>query len=192
MSNKLSQVTYTDDGSGFVAHVTYDGAIGPPAIPLNDSAIGSPAPIPFQEDQQDPPPEPLQPVVEPLPQDLDGIVVKGQEEEEEADAEDHPVHNMFFSQPPNQGGLPAAKAVVALVDVHVDEVLELLDLGEPLLGVVGQGQALQLALGVEAEQDGVKDIRVDQGARLVGVAVSLLGLVLWGMRVMSEMKISNL
>ena len=99
---------------------------------------------------------------------------------------------MFFSQPPNQGGLPAAKAVVALVDVHVDEVLELLDLGEPLLGVVGQGQALQLALGVEAEQDGVKDIRVDQGARLVGVAVSLLGLVLWGLRVMSEVNISNL
>ena len=78
------------------------------------------------------------------------------------------------------------------MDVHVDEVLELLDLGEPLLGVLGQAQALQLALGVEAEQDGVKDIRVDQGARLVGVAVSLLGLVLWGMRVMSEMKISNL
>ena len=78
------------------------------------------------------------------------------------------------------------------MDVHVDEVLELLDLGKTLLGVVGQGQALQLALGVEAEQDGVKDIRVDQGARLVGVAVSLLGLVLWGMRVMSEMKISNL
>ena len=86
----------------------------------------------------------------------------------------------------------AGIAVVALVDVHVDQVLELLDLDEPLLGVGGQGQALQLALGVEAEQDGVKDIRVDQGARLVGVAVSLLGLVLWGMRVMSEMKISNL
>ena len=104
MSNKLSQVTYTDDGSGFVAHVTYDGAIGPPAIPLNDSAIGGPAPIPFQEDQQDPPPEPVQPVAEPLPQDLDVIVAKGQEEEEEdeADAGDknHPVHNMFFSQPP--------------------------------------------------------------------------------------------
>ena len=78
------------------------------------------------------------------------------------------------------------------MDVHVDEVLELLDLGEPLLGVVGQAQALQLALGVEAEQDGVKDIRVDQGARLVGVAVSLLGLVLWGMRVVSELKSSNL
>ena len=59
----------------------------------------------------------------------------------------------------------------------MDEVLELLDLGEPLLGVVGQGQALQLALGVEAEQDGVKDLTVDQGGSLVGVAVSLLGLV---------------
>ena len=29
-------------------------------------------------------------------------------------------------------------AVVALVDVHVDEVLELLHLSEPLPGVVGQ------------------------------------------------------
>ena len=74
----------------------------------------------------------------------------------------------------------------------MDEVLELLDLSEPLLGVVRQAQALQLALGVEAEQDSVKDIRVDQGARLVGVTVSLLGLVLWGMKVKSEMKISNL
>ena len=43
---------------------------------------------------------------------------------------------------------PAGIAVVALVDVHVDQVLELLDLDEPLLGVGGQGQALQLALGV--------------------------------------------
>ena len=74
------------------------------------------------------------------------------------------------------------------MDVHVDEVLELLHLGEPLPGVVGHGQVGQLALGVEAEQDGVKDVRVDQGARLVRVAVSLLGLVLWGMKVMSEKK----
>ena len=29
-------MTYKDDGSGFVAQVTYDGAIGPPAIPLSD------------------------------------------------------------------------------------------------------------------------------------------------------------
>ena len=42
----------------------------------------------------------------------------------------------------------AGIAVVALGDVHVDQVLELLDLDEPLLGVGGQGQALQLALGV--------------------------------------------
>ena len=85
---------------------------------------------------------------------------------------------------------PAAIAVVALVDVHVDQVLELLQLGEPLPGVVRQAQALQLALGVEAEQDGVEDVHVDQGARLVGVAVSLLGLVLWEMK--SEVKILNL
>ena len=60
----------------------------------------------------------------------------------------------------------------------MDEVLELLHLGEPLLGVAGQTQALQLVLGVEAEQDGVDDVQVDQGARLVRVTVCLLGLVL--------------
>ena len=67
------------------------------------------------------------------------------------------------------------------MDVHVDEVLELLNLGETLLGVVRQGQALQLALGVEAEQDGDDDVVVDQGAGLIRVAVRLLGLVLWGL-----------
>ena len=55
------------------------------------------------------------------------------------------------------------------MDVHVDQVLELLQLDKPLLGVVGEGQALQLALGVEAEQDCVKDVDVDQGARLIRV-----------------------
>ena len=30
-------MTYKDDGSGFVAQVTYDGVIGPPAIPLADN-----------------------------------------------------------------------------------------------------------------------------------------------------------
>ena len=29
-------MTYKDDGSGFMAQVTYDGAISPPAIPLSD------------------------------------------------------------------------------------------------------------------------------------------------------------
>ena len=29
-------MTYKDDGSGFVAQVTYDGAISPPAIPFSD------------------------------------------------------------------------------------------------------------------------------------------------------------
>ena len=71
----------------------------------------------------------------------------------------------------------------------MDEVLELLHLGEPLLGVVGHAQALQLALGVEAEQDGVEDVHVDQGARLVRVAVCLLRLVLWGMKVLLGIKI---
>ena len=72
--------------------------------------------------------------------------------------------------------------VVALVDVHVDEVLELLNLGERLSGVVGQAQVLQLALGVEAEKNGVEDIHVDQGTRLIRVAVCLLSLVLWGIK----------
>ena len=78
------------------------------------------------------------------------------------------------------------------MDVHVDQVLELLQLGEPLPGVVGEVQALQLALGVEAEQDCVKDVHVDQGARLVRVAVRLLGLVLWGIKMLSEIQIYNL
>ena len=68
------------------------------------------------------------------------------------------------------------------MDVHVDEVLELLHLGKPFLGVAGQALALQLALGVEAEEDGVEDVHVDQGARLVRVAGRLFDLVLWGMK----------
>ena len=72
--------------------------------------------------------------------------------------------------------------VVALVDIHVDEILVLPHLGEPLLGVGRQLLAPQLALGVEAEQDGDDDVVVDQGAGLIRVAVRLLGLVLWGFR----------
>ena len=49
--------------------------------------------------------------------------------------------------------------------------------------IVNLAKILQLALGVEAEQDGVEDVHVDQGPRLVRVAVRLLGLVLWGMKV---------
>ena len=78
----------------------------------------------------------------------------------------------------NRRDQPAAIAVVAPDDVHVDQVLQLLQLGEPLPGVVGQVQLLDLAGGVEAEEDGVEDVHVDQGARLVGVAVGLLRLVL--------------
>ena len=69
------------------------------------------------------------------------------------------------------------------MDVHVDEILELLHLGEPLLGVGGQLLALQLALGMEAEQGGVDDVVVDQGVGLARVAVRLLRLVLWGIKV---------
>ena len=57
-------------------------------------------------------------------------------------------------------------------------MLEILHLVEPLLGVVGQRQDFQLALGVEAEQDGVENVHVDQ----VRVAVRLLGLALLGWR----------
>ena len=60
----------------------------------------------------------------------------------------------------------------------MDQVLQLLQLGEPLPGVVRQVQVLDLAGRVEAEKDGVEDVQVDQGARLVGVAVGLLRLVL--------------
>ena len=87
-------MTYTDDGSGFVAHVTYDGAIGPPAIPLNDGT----STIPLQEDQLVSSPEPLHPVAEPAPQDFDVISAKGQEEEEgEVKVEDEKArtHNLF-------------------------------------------------------------------------------------------------
>ena len=69
-------------------------------------------------------------------------------------------------------------AVVALDDIHVDQVLQLLQLCEPLPGVVRQVQVLNLAGRVEAEKDGVEDVHVDQGARLVRVAVGLLRLVL--------------
>ena len=63
----------------------------------------------------------------------------------------------------------------------MEEVLELLHLG--------QVHALQLPLGVEAEQDGVEDVYVDQGVRLVREAVRLLGLVLWGVTMLTVIKI---
>ena len=74
--------------------------------------------------------------------------------------------------------LPAATAVVALDDVHVDQVLQLLHLGQTLPGVVREVQVLDLAGRVEAQKDGVEDVQVDQGARLVGMAVGLLCLIL--------------
>ena len=74
------------------------------------------------------------------------------------------------------------------MDVHVDKVLELLHLGEPLLGVIGQVLVLQAALGVKAEEDSVEDVHVDQGARLVRMAVRLLGLVLWGKMKLGALK----
>ena len=90
--------------------------------------------------------------------------------------------NIIVTESESDWGQPVAIAIVTLVGLQVDEVLELLHLGQPLPGVVGETQVLQLVLGVKAEQDGVKDVHIDQGARLVRVAVSLLGLVLWGMK----------
>ena len=111
ISTQVSQVTYTDDGSGFVAHVTYDGVIGPPAIPLNDGA----STIPSQEDQLVSPSEPLQPVPEPASQDLDVIIAKGQQEEEEGevDVEDENprTHNLFR----------VASQLPVLPRVHLDQ-----------------------------------------------------------------------
>ena len=86
--------------------------------------------------------------------------------------------NIIVTKSESDWGQPVAIAIVTLVGLQVDEVLELLHLGQPLPGVVGETQVLQLVHGVKAEQDGVKDVHVDQGARLVRVAVRLLGLVL--------------
>ena len=60
----------------------------------------------------------------------------------------------------------------------MDQVLQLLHLCQTLPGVVGQVQLLDLVGRVEAEEDGVEDVQVDQGARLVRVAVGLLRLIL--------------
>ena len=78
----------------------------------------------------------------------------------------------------NRRDQPAAIAVVAPDDIHVDQILQLPHLSQPLPGVVGQVQLLDLVGRVEAEEDGVEDVQVDQGARLVRVAVGLLRLVL--------------
>ena len=60
----------------------------------------------------------------------------------------------------------------------MDQVLQLLHLSQTLPGVVGQVEILDLAGRVEAEKDGVQDVQVGQGARVVRVAVGLLCLVL--------------
>ena len=60
----------------------------------------------------------------------------------------------------------------------MDQVLQLLHLGQTLPGVVGQVEILDLAGRVEAEKDGVEDVQVGQGTRVVRVAVGLLCLVL--------------
>ena len=43
-----------------------------------------------------------------------------------------------------------------------------------------RSRLFDLVGGVEVEEDGVEDVQVDQGARLVGVAVGLLRFVLCG------------
>ena len=62
--------------------------------------------------------------------------------------------------------------------VQVDQGREAVELLEPLPCPLRDLAVLHLALGVEGEEDGVEDVHVDQGARLVRVAVCLLGLVL--------------
>ena len=57
----------------------------------------------------------------------------------------------------------------------MDQILQLLHLSEPLPGVVGQVQLLDLVGRVEAEEDGVEDVQVDQDERLV--RVSIVGLL---------------
>ena len=52
-----------------------------------------------------------------------------------------------------------------------DEVVELVELGEALPGLVRELVLPQAVLGVEAEQDGVQGVQVDHGAvrvRVVG------------------------
>ena len=71
----------------------------------------------------------------------------------------------------NRREQPVVIAFVALDDVHVDQVLQLNQLCEPLPGVVRQVQLLDLAGRVEAEKDGVEDVQVDQDERLVGVSI---------------------
>ena len=45
----------------------------------------------------------------------------------------------------------------------MDQVLQLLHLGQTLPGVVGQVKILDLAGRVEAQKDGVEDVQVGQG-----------------------------
>ena len=61
-----------------------------------------------------------------------------------------------------------------------DEVVELVEVGEALPGLVRELVLPQAVLGVEAEQDGVQGVQVDHGAVRVRVVGGLLQVVLWG------------
>ena len=61
-----------------------------------------------------------------------------------------------------------------------DEVVEVVELGEALPGLVRELVLPQAVLGVEAEQDGVEGVQVDHGAVRVRVVGRLLHGVLWG------------
>ena len=60
-----------------------------------------------------------------------------------------------------------------------DEVVELVELGEALPGLVRELVLPQAVLGVEAEQDGVEGVQVDHGAVRVRVVGGLLHVILW-------------
>ena len=76
--------------------------------------------------------------------------------------------------------VPPPLAVVAGVRPQEDEVVEVVELGEALPGLVRELVLPQAVLGVEAEQDGVQGVQVDHGAVRVRVVGGLLQVVLWG------------
>ena len=69
---------------------------------------------------------------------------------------------------------------MASVRPQEDEVVEVVELGEALPGLVREVVLPQALLGVEAEQDGVEGVQVDHGAVRVRVVGGLLHVVRWG------------
>ena len=67
---------------------------------------------------------------------------------------------------------------MAPVPLQQDEVVEMLQLCQALLGVLWDRFVSKLLGGMKAEQDCVQDIQVNQGARRIRVAGGLFDLVL--------------